>query len=241
MSLLTSPSTMAYDWEVHLKRRCHREHSHLIEKLFINELPQEEPWNGIRGQAQDGQQHGGSVSVTVHRDIYWTATNLICCLFLHFVFSRRRQLCYSLDSSNWNRGNIFFFLKCAQNKRCALEQCLLFQNEDCHLIWNADTSDKHAYLSWRVSVAHQQEREGASLRSLITLPADRRAGEREEESKRRGTSSSRTNKFAKHEQKGFRFSEDIGSVPVSGSLRRLKTSQGEVRIANESVSQKKKT
>lgn len=73
--------------------------------------------------------------------------------------------------------------------------------------------------------------------SLINLPADRRTREREEEEQRkREQPVLDTNKFAKHELKGFRFREDIGSVPVSGSLQRLKTYQGEVRIADVCVS-----
>lgn len=90
MSLLMSLSTMAYDWDVHFKRRCQREH--LLHTRLLHILlkstkclhlwaPAGSNRQGRRGRALDGQQCGGSVSITIPQDAYWSGTNLICSLF----------------------------------------------------------------------------------------------------------------------------------------------------------------
>lgn len=166
MSLLMSLSTMAYDWDVHFKRWCQREH--LLHTRLLHILlkstkclhlwaPAGSNRQGRRGRALDGQQCGGSVSITIPQDAYWSGTNLICSLFFPGLRTPNLlALCCDKNFAKLLPFNFWIFRtetegtllqKCAENERCALEQCLLFQNEDCHLIWNADISDKHAYLS----------------------------------------------------------------------------------------------
>lgn len=90
MSLLMSLSTMAYDWDVHFKRQCQREHllhTRLLPILLKSTkclhlwAPAGSDRQGRRGRALDGQLCGGSVSITIPQDTYWSGTNLICSLF----------------------------------------------------------------------------------------------------------------------------------------------------------------
>lgn len=98
-----------------------------------------------------------------------------------------------------------------RSERYALEQWLLFLDEDCQVNWNVDISDKLAYLSWRASVAHQQERKSASLRRGLSPYLQ--TGETEKGGGReKGTSSSTPNGSLKNTKE-----EDLGIANVRTS------------------------
>lgn len=176
---------------------------------------------GRRGRALDGQHYGGSVSVTIPHDAYWSGTNLICGLFFpglrtqHFA----KPFNFWMNFQNWNWRNTY--RNVLKIRGVHLNNASSFTMRT--VIWFGMLIYLISTHIWAGgSVLHISRRRGERERKRASLRCTKsylQTGERERgrrKSKGKGTSSSRLNKFVKHERKGFRFIEDICSVPVSG-------------------------